>query len=169
MSSRITIFKRFHCWYQTSSKISTQIICRLSGCGLLLTREFDFWIEPLALVSLLCLVSYTFCSLISCPSFKKFNFQSDCCPFFFALLLLLVLLGLALCSRVINYLDRPIAPILQDIFASPFGIRGCISLDRRLVRDPPEQGCELYFEGFNFFHHVDVTRKTVPETWANSS
>ena len=36
-------------------------------------------------------------------------------------------------------------------------------------RDLPEQGCELYFEGFKFFHPVDVTRKTVPETWANNS
>ena len=35
--------------------------------------------------------------------------------------------------------------------------------------DLPEQGCELYFEGFKFFHLVDVTRKTVPETWANNS
>ena len=35
--------------------------------------------------------------------------------------------------------------------------------------DLPEQECELYFEGFKFFHPVDVTRETVPETWANNS
>ena len=36
------------------------------------------------------------------------------------------------------------------------GVRGRVSLDRRLVRDLPEQGCELYFEGFKYFHPVDV-------------
>ena len=33
--------------------------------------------------------------------------------------LFFLLLGLALCNRVINYLDRPIAPMLQDPFAIP--------------------------------------------------
>ena len=39
---------------------------------------------------------------------------------------------------------------------------GCLSLDWRLVRDLPKQGCE-------FFHPVDVSKKTIPEMWPNNS
>ena len=54
-------------------------------------------------------------------------------------------------------------------FQDGVGIRGCVCLDWRLVRDLPEQACELFYEGFKFLHPVDVTRKTVPETCANNS